>query len=202
VTVADIREGQTYQGKRVTFNARLESARIRLQIDIGIGDVVTPEPEIVTYPTCLDSMAGPRIRSYPPVSVVAEKTHTLVALGLLNSRMKDFYDLWVMSHQMSFDGETLCQAFAATFERRQTPLPEAVPPGLSEDFASSQDKLQQWQGFLTRTGLADGSLTLDHVIGDLRAFLMAPLLAAAPRTPFHQFWPPGGPWADTESRKA
>ena len=201
VAIADIREGQAYQGKRVAFNARLENARIRLQIDIGIGDVVTPKPEIVAYPTCLDNMPGPKIRTYPPVSVVAEKTHTLVALGLLNSRMKDFYDLWVMSRQMSFDGETLCQGLAATFERRQTPVPEGVPPGLSEEFTGLQDKLQQWQAFLKRTSLAESSLTLDRVIGDLRAFLVAPLLAAAHRTPFRQSWPPVGPWADTEGQK-
>ena len=99
--ISDIREGQSYQGKRVALRVNLENARIRLQIDIGTGDVVTPEPEIVTYPTCLDDMPGPRIRSYPPVSVVAEKTHILVDIGLLNSRMGHVVEYTQVIHDQS-----------------------------------------------------------------------------------------------------
>jgi len=198
VAISDIREGQTYQGKRVALRAHLENARIGLQLDIGVGDVVIPKPEIAMYPTCLEDMPGPRIRSYPPAAVVAEKTHILVDMGLLNSRMKDYYDLWVMSQKMPFDGEVLRQALAATFERRRTPVPDHIPPALSDEFSHARERLQLWQAFLRRTGLGESSPTLDHVLAHLRGFLTAPLQAAAHRTPFQRSWPPGGPWRDAE----
>lgn len=103
IQVNEIRENQEYQGKRVRLVAYLETARIPVQIDIGFGDVVTPDAEEISYPTLLDSPA-PRILVYPPETVVSEKLQAMVALGILNSRMKDFYDLRIISKQLTFDG--------------------------------------------------------------------------------------------------
>ena len=115
----EIREGQAYGGIRVKLEARLGTARVRLQIDVGAGDVVTPGPEEANFPALLDFPA-PRVRAYPVYTVVAEKFESIVALGVRNSRMKDFHDLWFLSRRFDLDGATLNRAFAATFERRGT----------------------------------------------------------------------------------
>lgn len=135
IRVAEIREGQSYQGQRVKLIARLGNANIPAQVDIGFGDVVTPEAQAIDYPTLLN-LPAPRIRAYPPETVVAEKLQALVDLGMQNSRMKDFYDLWIIARQFSFEGPTMVAAVRATFERRATTLPKTVPTGLSEEFAT------------------------------------------------------------------
>ena len=109
--------------------AHLGNAKIQLQIDIGYGDVITPVAQIVNYPALLH-FPEPRIRAYPPETVVAEKLQAMVALGMQNSRMKDFYDLWLMARDLSFTGEPLVKAIQATFERRKTPIPDDIPIAL------------------------------------------------------------------------
>lgn len=116
IQVEDIREDQEYQGRRVKLKGVLGQAQINLQIDIGFGDVITPEAQEIDYPTLL-GLPPPRILAYPKETVVSEKLQAMIALGMFNSRMKDFYDLWVMSKQFPFDGETLTRAIQATFER-------------------------------------------------------------------------------------
>src|SRR5487761_2398358 len=116
----EIREDQEYQGVRVLFDARLENAVIPIQIDIGYGDAVTPAPEDITYPTMLD-FAAPKLRAYPLYTVVAEKFQAMVWLGIANSRMKDFYDIWIIMQKFSLEGQILSQAVEATFARRKTP---------------------------------------------------------------------------------
>jgi len=193
VRAAQNREGQTYQGQRVKLNARLGTAIIPVQIDIGFGDVVTPEAQEIDYPTLLD-LPAPRIRAYPPETVVAEKLQALVDLGMQNSRMKDFYDLWRIARQFSFEGQTMVAAVRATFERRATTLPKTVPTGLSEEFATDEQKNKQWRAFLERNQLPERDLSLSHVLDDLRNFLMPMLKAAANGEAFHHTWPSGGPW--------
>lgn len=155
IRVTEIREGQSYQGQRVKLNARLGNANIPVQVDIGFGDVVTPAAQPIDYPTLLD-LPAPRIRAYPPETVVAEKLQALVDLGMQNSRMKDFYDLWSIARQFSFEGQTLVAAVRAAFERRATTLPKTVPTGLSEEFSTDEQKNTQWRAFLERTQLRSG----------------------------------------------
>lgn len=135
----EIREDQEYQGVRVSFEARLENAVIPIQIDIGYGDAVTPAPENITYPTMLD-FAAPKLRAYPLYTVVAEKFQAMVWLGIANSRMKDFYDIWIIMQKFSFEGQVLSQAVEATFARRKTPLPTSAPLALTQVFANDAAK--------------------------------------------------------------
>lgn len=192
IRVAEIREGQSYQGQRVKLNARLGTANIPVQVDIGFGDVVTPEAQEIAYPTLLD-LPAPTIRAYPPESVVAEKLQALVDLGMQNSRMKDFYDLWIIAGQFSFDGPTLVAAIRATFERRATMLPKTVPTGLSDEFASDERKETQWNAFLARNGLTERQPGFPDVVDGLRSFLMPALLAAEQGEDFQRSWA-GGAW--------
>ncbi|MBI4777155.1 MAG: nucleotidyl transferase AbiEii/AbiGii toxin family protein [Deltaproteobacteria bacterium] len=193
IRVEDIREDQEYQGRRVKLNGKLGQAKIDLQLDIGFGDVITPEAQEIEYPTLLE-LPPPRIRAYPKESVVSEKLQAMVFLGMVNSRMKDFYDLWVMSRKFSFAGETLTKAIKATFERRKTAIPEEIPPALSQEFTRDRNKAAQWQAFLNRTGLSDEGKGLPGVIEDLRIFL-EPLLVAAKGGRFtFSVWTPEGKW--------
>jgi hypothetical protein len=178
IRVEEIREAQEYPGQRVKLRARLGDMLIPLQVDVGFGDAVTPGPVETQYPTLLEH-PGPRIRAYPPETVVAEKLQAMVALGMVNSRMKDFYDLWVMTKTFTFQGTTLVRAIRATFQRRRTALPKGMPTALSDEFAQDADKVRQWRAFVQRTGLPAGDGGLVAVIADLREFLLPPLSAAA-----------------------
>lgn len=130
---AEIREANIYAGVRIKLIAHLAGAKIPLQIDIGFGDAVTPAPEQIDYPTLLDFPA-PRLMAYPHYTVVSEKLQAIVMLGIANSRMKDFYDLWIMARRLFFEGSVLCQAIKATFQRRSTILPETVPIAFNRFF--------------------------------------------------------------------
>jgi len=194
VRVTDIREEQAYQGQRVQLIAHLGTARIDLQIDIGFGDVVHPEPIPLQYPTLL-KFPPPKIRGYTPESVVAEKFQALVALGMVNSRMKDFYDIWAITKQFTFEGSDLVAAIQATFKRRQTPIPDSIPRGLSDEFASDPEKAIQWNSFLSRTGLQSVTSGLEQVVQDLRTFLMPLIDATVKDEAFDLQWREGGPWS-------
>lgn len=147
--VARIKEDADYEGVRVRFHATLARARISMQIDIGFGDVVTPNAIQIEYPTLLDFPA-PLLRAYPKETVVAEKLEALTTLGTLNSRMKDYYDLWALSRLYKFDGTVLIQAVSATFARRGTTI-EPDPAGLGDHFI--EEKAGQWTAFVRRTRL-------------------------------------------------
>ena len=189
----DIREEQEYGGVRIHIQGLLGKARIPVRIDIGFGDAITPEPEEMVFPTLLDFPA-PVLSTYPKESVVAEKLHAIVALGMANSRMKDFYDLWVLAQSFSFDGQTLSSAISATFGRRQTPIPQDVPTGLSDEFSGGSMKQTQWQAFTRKWNPTMGHPTLHQVVALLRDFLTPPTLSAGARLPFKKTWQPPGPW--------
>jgi predicted nucleotidyltransferase component of viral defense system len=174
VSVAPIREDQEYGGQRVKLEMTLEQARIDLQVDIGFGDAITPGAEMVDFPTLLGTET-PRLRAYPKETVVAEKLEAMVKLGLANTRMKDFYDLLVMSQTFSFQAATLSEAIAATFARRRTEIPEGVPVALTDVFAEDDAKNKQWGAFLARSGLEARVGTLDSVVEALAMFLVSPL---------------------------
>jgi len=187
-----IREDQEYGGVRVKLEARIENARVPLQVDVGFGDAV--KPEAATYPTLLDFPA-PRLRAYPREAVVAEKLQAMVVLGLANSRMKDFYDLWNLAGSFSFEGERLGNAVRATFERRKLEFPRDLPLALTADFAQDASKKQQWKAFLKKTRLAVGAeLDLGTVLAELRRFLGPLLDALAKGESFVGRWPADGPW--------
>jgi hypothetical protein len=188
-----IREDQEYEGVRIQLECRLVASRIHLQIDIGFGDAVVPDPVETQYPTLLD-FSAPRIRVYPRELVVAEKFHALVVLGIANSRMKDYYDLSILAGKFSFDGRTLCQAIEATFKRRRTSVPEEVPMGLSVEFGDDPGKQTQWRAFLRKGRFADELLSLGEVISSLREFLIPPSAAISRKEMFELHWHPPGPW--------
>ena len=166
----EIRKQANYAGIRVSLLALLGNSRISIQVDIGYGDVVTPAPEEAVYPVLLDDLPAPKLRVYPMYTVVAEKFETLVSLGIANTRMKDYFDLWVLHQQGKFDDELLRTAIAETFLRRGKPLPKGVPVGLSDEFSGDVQKQRQWLLFLKKNQLAQ--LDLGVLIVGLREWLM------------------------------
>lgn len=192
LVVGPIREEQEYGGVRVVLVARVTSARVRVQVDIGFGDAITPEARSVDFPVLLDFPA-PRLRTYPRETVVAEKLEAMVKLGQANSRMKDFYDLAVLSELFSFEGELLVRAIAATFARRGTPPPAGLPVALTAEFTDDREKVAQWGAFLRKSG-APRPGDLREVASVVARFLAEPLAAAAGEAVFAKHWAPRGPW--------
>jgi hypothetical protein len=164
---SEIRKEAGYGGVRVDLRATLDGARIALQVDIGFGDVITPAPETVAYPVLLDDLPVPTLRAYPKYTVVAEKLHAIFVLGMANSRMKDYFDLWVLLREGDLDDSTLIRAIEATFVRRRTPLPTEMPVGLSDAFTADAGKLAQWRAFLIKNRL--DPVPLETVAQSLRA---------------------------------
>lgn len=197
VEVAPIREVDEYGGMRVRLDATLGSAELRLQVDVGFGDTVVPSPEDTSFPSLLDFPA-PEVRAYSRPTVVSEKLHGLVTLGITNTRMKDFYDLWYLSHTFGFEGSILAKAIQSTFERRETDLLPSRPQALSDAFAEDEQKQQQWAAFLDRARLGSTAPDLKMVIEHLDAFLWPPLKASRREDPFREHWTPGGPWTESE----
>lgn len=191
----DIREGQQYHGVRVRFNAVIAGARIPLQIDVGFGDSVTPAAEDQPYPTILD-FPTPQVNTYSKESLIAEKFHAMVALGIANSRMKDFYDIYSLATTCEFGGASVSAAIKATFGRRSTPLPSGVPTGLSPEFSQDRMKLTQWRAFVSGGNVRHSSLELEHVVDVLSRFLLPPAHAAAENRPLGARWLPPGPWTE------
>lgn len=192
IRVTAIRPADTYGGQRVTMLARLGSARLRIQVDIGIGDAVMPEPEWIEYPALLDQ-PRPRLRAYRRETVVAEKFHAMVVLGSKNSRMRDFFDLHALATRETFHGATLLEALQATFQRRGTALPAKRPLALTPDFAALAGKRTQWTNFLRNNHLTSAPAELGAAIDLLAAFL-SPILESASRATIPERWNPGGPW--------
>lgn len=153
VSCETIRDDQEYGGMRIKLLGFLGNARISLQVDIGFGDAVTPEAKRIEFPTLLDHPA-PVVRAYPAETVVAEKFEAMVSLGMGNSRMKDFYDAWVLLREFDLDDAVLARAIQATFKRRRTELPTTLPVPFTEEFVADPMKQSQWKGFLNRSGLS------------------------------------------------
>jgi predicted nucleotidyltransferase component of viral defense system len=175
IRVQQIREADAYSGVRVRLLALLGKGEITLQIDLGSGDVVTPAAEKADFPALLDFPA-PCIRAYPIYTVVAEKFEAMVKLGITNSRMKDFFDVWFLSRRFDFDGATLQKAIHATFARRKTTLGSQLPYPLTDDFARDAAKQTQWGAFLRKNGLTGPPLDFGDVVASLRWFIEPVLL--------------------------
>ena len=187
-----IKEDADYAGVRVRFLGKLGQAKAAMQIDFGFGDTISPEPGDIDYPTILD-MPAPKLRGYPRETVVAEKFEAMTKLGLLNSRMKDFYDLWLLSEQFDFDGKALGEAIRKTFANRKTELTDA-PVALTDEFAKDAGKIAQWRAFTRRTKIEAAPKELVDVVAALRKFL--PPIAAAVRDGKVDAmqWKAAGPW--------
>lgn len=175
VEIDRVRDELAYGGLRLKTNATVDRARVRVVIDIGFGDAVEPGLTEMALPVLLDFPA-PHLRAYARETVIAEKFQAMVALGRANSRMKDLYDIWVLSRTHDFAGDSLARAIAATFARRETDIPSALPDALTPAFAADPAKIQQWNAFVPDVAFQPGSL--QNVIADLSAFLM-PHAAAA-----------------------
>lgn len=193
VRTVDIRKEANYAGVRVTLLGLIDGARCQVQVDIGFGDAVTPGPEEAEYPVILQGFETPKLRVYPRYTVVAEKFEALSSLGIANSRMKDYFDLWVLVRFTDFDGEILRQAVCATFDRRKTMLSDHPPFGLTQNFAQDPQKQVQWQAFLRKNKL--DALTLDDVVSVLSVFMLPVVQAASANQSFPFRWQAGGLWS-------
>ncbi len=191
VTAEPIREPDEYHGVRVRLEGTLDTARIRVQIDIGLGDVVTPPPRLAVLPAILGDFPPPKVKVYPPETIVSEKLHAMVKLGIANSRMKDFFDVYVLARGREFEEELLTKAVIRTFERRKTAIPEE-PFALTEELYADRVKQAQWRAFLAKSGVdAPGAF---EDIGDvLRKFLSPVLTSARSGVPGARRWR-GGAW--------
>jgi hypothetical protein len=163
-----------------------------MQLDVGFGDIVIPSPEPTNYPALLD-LPAPHLRGYSRESTIAEKFEAMVKLGILNSRMKDFFDIWVMSRQFDFDGVTLAEAILKTFSTRGTKIP-AEPIALTDAFAEDATKAAQWHGFLRKNRLSKAPRDLAEVIVSIGAFLKPISERLAAGHVFKSIWKAPGPW--------
>ncbi|RME96006.1 MAG: nucleotidyl transferase AbiEii/AbiGii toxin family protein [Alphaproteobacteria bacterium] len=201
ITAEPIRDGSEYDGLRVRIRAWLGKSQISVQIDVGFGNAIVPPPEETEVRTILGD-PPPQILAYPRESVVAEKLHAMVTLGERNSRYKDFYDLYAVASGFPFDRDTLVRAVRATFERRSTPITEALPAPLTAPFYADEERLTQWRAYVTRNGL-DGAPTDFQQVGDLLTRFLRPVWEALGDSGGSAGdWPPGGPWAPAGGGRA
>lgn len=183
-------EDADYGGIRIRFLAALGSAKIHMRIDIGFGDVVHPEPEESDLPTLLD-FPPPRLLCYSRESSISEKFEAMVKLGALNSRMKDFYDIWLLSRQFDFDGVKLTEAIRLTFERRGTKLPLEIE-AFAEPFI--KEKRTQWKAFCKRLQQDHVPSSFGEIVISVDRFLSPIVSALSTNKPSPLKWIPPGPW--------
>lgn len=187
-----ITEDADYQGVRVRFMGTLENARIPMQLDIGFGDILLPGPLTMDYPTLLN-LPKPVIYGYTRESSIAEKLEAMVKLGIANSRMKDFYDIWYLSRWFDFDSTELARAITATFNKRGTKLSQ--PPMIfSAEFTENSQKQLQWSAFVKKSGLAGAPATMGQVIQELKRFLLPIIDAVVSGESVRESWSPKDGW--------
>lgn len=188
-----IAEQAEYEGVRVRLRGALGNARIAMQIDVGFGDVIVPSAERVSYPTILD-LPAPQLEGYSKGSLIAEKFEAMVRLGELNSRMKDFYDVWAVSQHLDFDGVRLSDAIKTTFATRGTSVP-AEPESLRAVFAENPAREAWWRAFVRRHRLERGQVGFAEVVADLVSFLGPVSEALAGGRSLTGAWRAPGPWS-------
>ena len=184
LVVDTMKDDQQYSRLRVSLVAYLDNAKINLQIDIGFGDATVPAPEIVDYPVLLD-LPAPTIWAYKKETVIAEKFQAMVDLGITNSRMKDFFDLYTFAFNFEFDGLEVTEAIKATFERRETEIPSKLPLALTPEFSSNDDKQKQWNAFAKKLEL---KVTLEETVQSIAGFIMPCIGALSTQDPFAKKW--------------
>lgn len=188
-----IKEDADYEGVRIKFQGFLERARIPMQFDVAFGDTIYPKPKTVDYPVILD-LPKPRLKGYPAESVISEKFEAMVKLGLLNSRMKDFYDLWLMIRRFDFDGSKLTEALKRTFDRRKTSLPQNKPLFAEEIYDEKSDRQILWTAFLKKSDIKYVPEKLHTIASDIENFLIKPLIAIGKGGEFNKAWETKGSW--------
>lgn len=186
--VSVIRKDQLYGGLRVTVVAFLGNARIPVQVDIGYGDIVFPNPEEILFPPILD-IPAPKLKAYSKYTVMAEKTEATISLGVANSRMKDIYDICVLCRSFEFDGELLCQTIKRTFKNRKTTIPQTIPISFTETFYNDTSKKIQWNAFIRKLRLSEAD-TLEVAVNEISTFLMPLFEHIVTNKPFQKFWNP------------
>ena len=192
-----IAEEAEYGGVRVRCHARLGTARVVIQIDVGFGDEVVPGPTPIEFPTVLD-LPTPKILGYTKESVIAEKFHTMVRRGTLNSRVRDFYDVWSLSRQFDFDGQLLARAIRTTFSRRKTAVPDR-PLALTKEYANDRSKIMQWRGFLRKGRLEECPSDFSEIVESIGVFLGPLAQALSTGAEFEFRWKAPGPWVNPAS---
>lgn len=194
IRIDTIRHEHFHGGQRVRMQGKLGQARLPLQVDIGFGDVITPERQVRDYPTLLD-LPVPRIWTYPRETVVAEKLLPVVQMGARNSRVKDLWDIAWLARRFEFHGDTVHSAIAETFRRRGTPFGRARPVALLSDYYEDPLRTKLWNNRLRQFGeRADGPATLKDAGKELRRFLGPVCDCLIEKRSFRQVWPAGGPW--------
>jgi len=188
-----IKEDADYEGVRVKFIGFLGRSRIHMQIDVGFGDIIFPKPQAIDYPTIL-SLPKPHFKGYPIESVVSEKFEAMVKLGLLNSRMKDFYDIWLMIRQFNFNGLDLAEALKRTFEHRKTNLPAGKPLFAEEIYDEKSDRQTLWKTFLRKGNIKHAPEKLAITAKEIENFLIKPLDAINKTQEFVGEWKAPGQW--------
>ena len=169
VSVEEIRKDAGYTGARVLITGEIAKARCKTQIDIGFGDAVTPGPVNAVYPVLIEDLPAPRLRTYPVYTVISEKLHAIALLGMTNSRLKDYLDLWVLLDRETLNANTLSRAIAATFLRRETLVPTVLPVGLTDEFSADSSRQAMWVSFLKKNEIT--IVPLSDVVGKLREIL-------------------------------
>jgi hypothetical protein len=198
--VETIRPEEEYSGKRARFRAFLGNARITVQLDLGVGDVMTAQPQQIVYPTMLDSLPQPRLRAYPREATVAEKFEAMVKLETRNSRMKDFHDVWALAGAFGFDGPMLQEAIAACFVRRATPWTDELPRVLTPAFYQMPELEARWRSYLVAGAILAPPPARFEVIGEGIIQFLGPvrsriIAGTIPKSA----WPAGGPWSEPKS---
>jgi predicted nucleotidyltransferase component of viral defense system len=185
-----IKADREYPGVRIRLTAFIAGTptRINLQIDVGFGDIVTPTPQLMSLPAMLADLPTPQLYAYNRETVIAEKFEAMVLLGIGNTRMKDFYDLWYLSQHFTFEGSLLSRAIAATFDRRRTPIPTNTPLALTSEFADDETKQRQWIAFVRKGRLTGENLALNQIRSILHDFLMPPTISISEGVEFNRVW--------------
>ena len=176
-----IKEDADYEGVRVKFTGFLERARIPMQIDVGFGDIVHPKIRVVDFPK-------PHLKGYPQESVISEKFEVMIKLGLLNSRMKDFYDIWLMMRQFEFEGANLVEAIKKTFKHRKTDVPQNKPLFADEIYDKKSDRQALWSAFLKKGDIQHVPDTLSVTAKEIETFLVEPIVAISEKVKLDKTW--------------
>lgn len=182
-----IKEDADYEGVRVKFTGFLDRARIPMQIDVGFGDIVYPKTKVIDYPVILD-FPKPHLNGYPQESVISEKFEAMIKLGLLNSRMKDFYDIWLMTRQFEFKGANIASAIKKTFNNRKTDIPNNKPLFADEIYDEKSDRQTLWNAFLKKGDIQHAPETLSATAKEIERFLIEPIMALNGNVVFEKTW--------------
>ena len=192
VTSGLIQTQNTYSGIRAKVYGNLGPSRISIHIDVGFGDIIIPKPDIIEYPAILD-FPTVTIQTYTLESLIAEKFHPMVKLDILNSRMKDYYDIYLLSQTMHIQGNTLSRAIKETFSNRTTALPNDLSKFLN-NHALEAGKQELWEGFLKKSMITGAPNMFAAIIASVTMLLSPVVEALNSGTPFNHKWSPKGPW--------